>query len=209
MKKVISFLIFIILYHGTVAQSDSNYLPVRLSSFEVGVANNIAKLHWSTICYLQYANFEIQKSIDGKNFTTINTFTADKLRCLQPFNYIDSSLSNLGKVFYRINVGSIDGNFSTSAIRSVYLKEEAFNLLSVYPTIASTSLNFSLANNTDETIWAVIVNGSGKIVGKQQYKGFKGITRYQITTDNLPGGFYFLQVANGKGNSQSIKFIRQ
>lgn len=209
MKKIFSIIILIALSNIVSAQSDSNSLPVRLSSFEVGADNNIAKLHWSTICYLQYANFEIQKSVDGANFTTINSFTADRFRCQQPFDFSDSSLSNTGKVFYRINVGSIDGNFMSSAIRTVYLKEDEFDLRSVYPTMVTSVLNFTLANNTIEPVWATIINGAGAVVKKEQFQAVNGITKYVINADNLPAGFYFLKVFNGRGNLKTTKFFKK
>lgn len=209
MKKIFSFIILFVIYNEISAQGDSNYLPVRLSSFDVGVNNNIAKLHWSTICYLQYANFQIQKSADGKNFTTINTFIADKLRCRQPFNFSDSSFSNLGNVFYRINVGNIDGEFFSSAVRTVYLKEDGFNLVSIYPTTVNSSLNFSLSDNRNESFWAAIINESGAIVKKQQFQAVNGITKYIINADNLPAGVYWLQIFNRKGNSKTAKFFKQ
>lgn len=209
MKKIFSFIILFVIYNEISAQGDSNYLPVRLSSFDVGVNNNIAKLHWSTICYLQYANFQIQKSADGKNFTTINTFIADKLRCRQPFNFSDSSFSNLGNVFYRINVGNIDGDFFSSAIRTVYLKEDGFNLVSIYPTTVNSSLNFSLSDNRNESFWAAIINESGAIVKKKQFQAVNGITKYIINADNLPAGVYWLHIFNRKGNSKTAKFFKQ
>lgn len=209
MKKIISIFILIIVCEATSAQNDSNYLPVRLASFDVSAHNNIAKLHWTTICYLQYANFQIQKSADGKNFTSIHSFTADKFRCTQPFDFTDSSLSNLGNVFYRINVGNIDGQFFSSAIRTVSLKEKRFDLVSVYPKMAASSLNFSLSDNKSESFWAVIVNVSGAIVKKQQFHAVNGITKYVINTNNLPTGYYWLQVSNGNENPETSKFFKQ
>lgn len=209
MKKIFSFIILFIIYNGISAQSDSNDLPVRLSSFDVGVNKNIAKLHWSTICYLQYANFQIQKSADGKIFTTINTFTADKLRCRQPFDFSDSSFTNLGNVFYRINVGNIDGEFFSSAIRTVYLKEDGFNLISVYPAMVNSTLNFSLSDNRNESFWVSIINELGAFVKQHQFQAVNGITKYIINADNLPTGVYWLQVSNRKGNSKTAKFFKQ
>ena len=209
MKKIISIIIFITVSSGTSAQSDINYFPVRLSSFDATVYNNIAKLHWSTICYLQYANFQIQKSSDGENFTTIHSFTADKFRCTQPFDFVDSSLTYLGKVFYRINVGNIDGEFFSSAIRPVYLKEKGFDLVSVYPTMATSFLNFSLSDNKSESFWSVIINQSGAVVKKQQFQAVNGITKYTLNTNNLPSGYYWLKVVNERGGLKTAIFFKQ
>ena len=209
MKKIISIIIFIIVYNGTSAQNDSNYFPVRLESFDVSAHNNIAKLHWTTICYLQYANFQIQKSADGKNFTAIHSFTADKFRCTQPFDFVDSSLTYLGNVFYRISVGNIDGQFFSSAIRTLYLKEDGFNLVSIYPTMVASSLNFSLSDNRNESFWAAIINASGAVMKKEQFQAVSGITKYVINSNSLSSGFYWLQVYNEKGDSKNAKFFKQ
>lgn len=111
MKGIFAFFISIVICNAVAAQSDSIYFPVRLESFEVGVSNDVALLRKKTICYLQFANSQVQKSIDGKDYVTIDSFVADKLRCRQPFDYKDSSAINQGNGFYRINVGNIDGKF--------------------------------------------------------------------------------------------------
>jgi len=126
MKKALAIAILIIGCHAASAQSDSSYYTIRLSSFDVSVTNNVTKLHWKTICFLQYANFQIQKSANGTDYNTISSFTADRLRCQQPFDFTDSSSANQGNIFYRINVGNIDGTFYNSAVRRVYLKEKGF-----------------------------------------------------------------------------------
>lgn len=194
---------------SVLAQSDTDYLPVRLANFDASANTNIAKLHWSTICYLDFANFQIQKSVDGINFTTVNTFTADKFRCTQPFDFADSSLTHLGTVFYRINVGNIDGKFFYSAIRSVYLKEKSFKLTSVYPTLVSATLHFSLANDRNENFRAVIVNGAGKVVKSREFQAVNGITKYTMPTADLSHGYYWLRVLDGRGNADIGKFLKQ
>jgi hypothetical protein len=89
------------------AQNDSSIYPVSLSSLEGGVSNNYARLKWKTVCYLSFANFRIQKSLMAQTFSTINSFVADRLRCQQPFEFVDSSSYNSGNGFYRINVGDM------------------------------------------------------------------------------------------------------
>lgn len=209
MKNILIIIASILVCNKTIAQSDTDYLPVRLASFDVSADQSTAKLHWNTICYLQYANFQIQKSDDGLNFKTIHSFTADKLRCTQPFDFDDSVHSNLGNVYYRINVGNIDGEFFYSAIRSVFLKEVGFDLLPIYPTVVTKNLNFSLANNKDERFQALIVNGEGNIVRKQQFWAINGIARFKMTTHDLTSGYYWLRVITGKGKVSTQAFLKQ
>ncbi len=209
MKKIFSLLLICIVASGVNAQSDSSFFTVRLSSFNVSANNNISKLHWKTVCYLQYANFEIQKSTNGKDYTTINSFTADRLRCLQPFDFVDSSVGNQGNVFYRINVGNIDGTFYNSAVRRVFLKEKGFDLVSVYPTIVGNTINFSVTNNDVENFRALIIDQRGIILKEEKYQAPKGLSYYNFQLNNLPQGYYLLQVLNDKGEIKTAKFIKQ
>lgn len=209
MKKTFILLLICIVASGVNAQSDSSFFTVRLSSFDVSAYNNIAKLHWKTVCYLQYANFEIQRSANGTDYTTINSFTADRLRCLQPFDFADSSLSNQGNVFYRINVGNIDGTFYHSVVRSVNLQAKRFDLVNVYPTIATNVINFSVTNGENETFRAIVVDQRGSIVKEQKHQAPKGLSYYNFRVDNLPSGYYLLQVSNEKGEIKTAKFIKQ
>ncbi len=209
MKKIFAFFVSTIVCNAVIAQNDSTYFPVRLESFDVGVSNNIALLHWKTICYLQYANFQIQKSGDGKDFTTIDSFIADKLRCQQPFDFKDSASINQGNIFYRINVGNIDGKFYHSAIRHIYLKEIGFDLLDVYPTKVSLSLNFSISDDENETFSAVIINLNGSVVHKKKLQANKGVTNFNLRTENLSTGYYWLKVSNERGNMKTAKFFKQ
>jgi hypothetical protein len=209
MKKIFAFFVSTIVCNAVIAQNDSIYFPVRLESFDVGVSNNIAILNWKTICYLQYANFQIQKSADGKDFTTIDSFIADKLRCQQPFDYKDSTSINQGNIYYRINVGNIDGKFYHSAIRHLYLKEKGFDLMNVYPTLVKLSLNFSISDDENETFSAVIINGNGSVVSKEKLQAVKGINKYSFRAEKLSTGYYWLKVFNERGNTKTAKFFKQ
>ena len=209
MKKVLAISVLIIASQIASAQSDSSYYTVRLSSFDISVSNNITKLHWKTVCFLQYANFQIQKSANGKEFTTISSFTADRLRCQQPFDFTDSSSTNQGNVFYRINVGNIDGKFYNSAVRRVYLKEKGFDLIAIYPTIVTLSANFTLSSADNKTFYATIINQSGVSVKKIKLQVPKGLSYYSLQTSGLPPGCYWLQVLNEQGEVKTKKFIKE
>ncbi len=158
---------------------------------------------------MEYANFEIQRSANGTNYTTINSFTADRLRCLQPFDFADSSLSNQGNVFYRINVGNIDGTFYNSVVRRINVQRKGFDLVNVYPTIATNVINFSGTNGENETFRAMVVDQRGSIVKEQKHQAPKGLSYYNFQIGNLPSGYYFLQVLNEKGEIKTSKFIKQ
>ena len=59
------------------AQNDTSK-TVRLKTFEVYKTEMGNKLHWTVSCFISFAVFEIQRSTDAVNYTTINTFQADE-----------------------------------------------------------------------------------------------------------------------------------
>ncbi len=209
MKKIFILLSSGIISYSAYSQTDSSFFTVRLSSFDVSFHNNISKLHWKTVCFLQYANFEIQRSANGIDYSTISSFTADRLRCQQPFDFVDSLTGNPGSIFYRINVGNIDGTFYHSAIRRVSITGKGFGLVNVYPTIVSGNINFSVISSDKETFRAIILDQRGIIIKEQQNQAPKGLSNYNIQMGNLPAGYYWLQVTNDKGEVKTEKFIKQ
>jgi hypothetical protein len=209
MKKALAVAILIISCHAASAQSDSSNYTVRLSSFDISISNNITKLRWKTICFLQYANFQIQKSTNGTDYNTISSFVADRLRCQQPFDFTDSLNVNQGNIFYRINVGNIDGTFSNSAVRRVYAKEKGFDLIAFLPTIVTSSANFTLSSADNTTCYATVINQSGVSVKKIKLQVPKGVTYYSLQTTDLPRGYYWLQVFNEQREFKTARFIKQ
>lgn len=101
MKKSSALVILILGWLAASAQSDSSYYTVRLSSFDASVTNNITQLRWKTVCFLPYANFQIQKSANGTDYNTISSFTANRLRCQQPFDFMHSSSANRGRYLFQ------------------------------------------------------------------------------------------------------------
>lgn len=192
-----------------LAQVDSSYYTVRLSSFDASLNRKIVQLRFRTVCFLDFANFQIQKSANGIDYTTVNSFTADRLRCQQPFEFNDTANLWYGNIFYRINVGNIDGIFYNSQVRKLSFKNEGVARLKVFPTVVSSSLNFTISNDEAETITAAIINQSGVVVRQQKFDSVRGISNYNVGTSNLPGGFYFLQVANTEGEKSIAKFLKQ
>ncbi|MEP6617243.1 MAG: hypothetical protein ABJA57_11715, partial [Ginsengibacter sp.] len=133
MKKFLLLYTLTLLVFSIDAQTFSDSIPVRLKSFEASRTNNSNKLYWAVACFLDYAKFDIQRSGDGINFTTINSFEADKLRCRQPFTYEDRTAN--GKVFYRLKVGDLDGRDYVSKITVLISKTKGFDIASLTPTL--------------------------------------------------------------------------
>ena len=191
------------------AQSDSSYYTIRLSSFDAGVTNNKINLHWKTVCFLEYAQFQIQVSEDGFIYKTVETFTADRLRCQQPFNFTDYNGGTAGKLFYRINVGSIDGRYYHSAVRLVNKGEKDFSTLRIFPTVVSSTVTLTINNSSRGLLNIYIRDYNGAIIVSKSIPAVTGLQTIHLPAGQLHSGLYFLQVIDSQKQSLISKFIKQ
>ena len=209
MKKIILFLsgsfIFSLMLH---AQIDST-IPVRISSFNATSGDNISKLLWKTACSLDYARFEIQRSYNGNNYITINSFKADRFRCQQPFYFSDSSAEQLsGRVFYRLKVGDLDGKVYNSKTVSVVTRGEGIEINSLTPTMVAATATLSISTSKNDEAVIRIINIQGNFMNSQKIRLVKGVNNIQLNTTSLQPGKYWLQLANGKGEIKTVQFLK-
>lgn len=83
MKRFLLLPLFLLSCSILYAQADG--VPVRITAFDAGITSAKVTLTWKTVCSLEYANFKIERSVDGLHYTTLHSFTADKSRCAMPF----------------------------------------------------------------------------------------------------------------------------
>lgn len=210
MKKVV-FLsaIFVFLFSALHAQNDSSVYRVSLSSLEGGITNNYVRMKWKTVCYLSFATFQIQRSVDGVLFSTINSFVADRLRCRLPFEFVDSSSTTSAPVFYRINVGDIDGNFYHSKIIKVLNRLRDSQVLSVYPTVVNSTANIVLSSPIDDNIRMRLISSAGIIVKQYYYKVSKGVTNFSLNLSDIAKGSYWITAVQARGTQHVVAVIKQ
>ncbi len=194
---------------GLLAQDEANEYPVSLSSFEAGITNSKAVLKWKTVCYLSFAKFQIQKSYDGTNFSTIHTFSADRLRCQQPFDFTDERLSSRGNVFYRINAGDVDGNYFQSRVSKVVYNPTGNDFIAAYPNVVSSIVNIVLSVNKDSNLKLQLVNSAGMVVRQVNYKAARGISNLLMNIGGVANGKYWLISYDTQGQIHRVNIIKQ
>jgi hypothetical protein len=167
-------------------------LPIKLLSFYATLQNtNNAKLQWQIATAEDGSKYELQRSKDGINFTTIITQTGNSIET--QFNYIDYALSN-GKYYYRLQMLDRDGKitYSNIAVVNVGSKEQLF---SVYPNPIKKgeSLQINLKNITADKI--EIINTLGQVVYSKNEKQTGSISIPIVPT--LAQGIYVIKVKSG------------
>ncbi len=208
MKKIITILLAITTTFLAQSQTNNDTTPIRLSSFNAtSLTNNNIKLNWKVVCFLEFANFQVQRSTNGINYTTINMFQSDRLRCKQPFDYEDQNIN--GKIYYRINVGDKEGKFSTSKIIVVTGKSKPFEIISLSPSIITTYTQLNISSAIADKAQILITNAQGITVKQISATLNTGTNYINLELSNLAKGFYNISVHNSTANIISTRFIKQ
>lgn len=186
--------------------SENDSVPVRVSYFNAANNNNKTTLNWKVVCYLNYANFQVQRSTNGSDYTTINTFTADRVRCQSPFNLEDPLSSN--RTFYRLKVGDKDGNFSTSKVVVVLSKKKSFEINSITPNLVMNNTLLSVSSSERGTVEISVINQQGYLVKRQSMVLNKGNTDLVLDLNALLKGVYFLKIRNSASEVRIAKLLK-
>jgi len=169
-------------------------LPVDLLSFSaIAVDNKRTQLDWKTASEENNDYFEMQRSIDGRNFEAIGEESGIGTSSeIQNYKHWDEA-PFVGKNYYRLKQVDFDGNFEYSEVRVVEFKGTNNLEISVFPNPTTTYLNIEYGSSIASTEEMVLYNVAGKVI--TQFTLTNG-DRHQIDVSGYPSGTYFLQALN-------------
>jgi len=195
---------------GLYKMASENFVPVELTSFTAEVSNNKIILNWATATELNNLGFDIEQSIDNKNFTKIGFVpgfgTTSEARS---YNFAIADFS-AGVQYFRLKQLDFDG--SSTLTNSVEIEGPApnnFSLSQNYPNPfnPSTAINFTLP--IESNISVKVYNMLGEDVLEILNSGLQaGYHKLDIDGSALSSGSYFYVLeANGTNGSnfRSVK----
>lgn len=184
-------------------------LAVSMEYFKGISQNGKHLLNWKANCTSASVRFEIQRSGDGQQFTSIGTISASQARCSQPFDFSDERPLN-GTNYYRIRMTEVDGKASYSNIVLLVLKDKGADLLSLSPNPV-TNNNAVLKLQAYEKLQATlrIADFTGRILRTQTIQLIPGINQLPIDSYPLTKGVYYVSLYVSGVPPQTIRLIKQ
>ncbi len=171
-------------------------LPVSLFSFTAtkSADGKEADLRWLTATELNLSHFEIQRSADGINYSTIGRVNA--LNMTNGASYFWQDIAPLPKVnYYRLKMIDNDATFKISPVRTVRVADK--NEILVYPTVTSDLVFIQ----SEKQVTLQLINLMGVVL---QSKVVKGSATFDLS--KLPSAVYIIRADEEK---QSFKVIKQ
>ena len=207
MKKTISLLLisFSITTQSLNAQLDLAFI----SNFSGNSTNSSNHLTWTIVSNQSVSSFEIEKSIDGKDFKTIAVLTATEKFNTENYTYADTAIS-ADKIMYRLRVlirrSQNDFYSRTIFVRSKTKLDDNIRIIE-NPVRDKLFFNYNSAKVQQADI--KIYSLTGKILVNQKINSFKGnnLITIPLSSGFVPG-MYVLEI-NTDILNQTSKFVKQ
>lgn len=175
-------------------------LPVTFSSFTANKQQQTAVLSWTTVSERNNSGFNIERSLDGKEFKAIGRMEtkAEGGYSDVPLSYSYTDKNPVSGInYYRLVQEDRDGNNTFSTIRSLdFSNKSSFNC---YPN--PTEGQLTIEHNTDkqELLHFRMTDVMGRIVRQAEVYTVKGFNKTLMQLSGLTSGIYNLTVSNNTG----------
>ena len=186
-------------------------LPLKLVSFTAKRATNLIALSWITTNEINVKHFELQRSMNGVDFTSISTVAATNRQGNQAiqYGYNDNEKSALqanANVFYRLKMTDRDGAFTYSAIQAINPLTKNTQITAYPNPVKGSMVYLQLSKPSASPIVIRLEDITGRLYLKYTVNSSDfNYSSIPVNVQKLSSGSYVLKVETGK--TTSIKQI--
>jgi parallel beta-helix repeat protein len=182
-------------------------LPVELVSFGAKAAGQNAQLTWRTAQELNNDHFVVERSFDGKKFSSVGQVQGQGTTTLATnYTFTDAQVASktAGQgVYYRLRQVDTDGTASFSAVQVVSFSNIE-TTLSVSPNPASGYAAVDLSTLAEGTYQVTVRDVTGRLV----HQASKGGIEHKLPAGQWPTGIYLIQV-KGQAVIKTARLIKE
>lgn len=175
-------------------------LPIKWLSFNAVKQNSDALINWSVSDEESNHHYELQRSLNGIDFTAIATINkSGSGNGVHDYYYTDHGITGLGSpvIYYRLKQVDIDAKYSLSEIRKINLNLKT-DLITVYPNPVTNGFYVvmpGMQQGTQKNIRLMLIASSGQVVQTREISSLQAANYYfDVKGLSLAGGNYFLQI---------------
>ncbi len=176
-------------------------IPVTLGDINGRLTDNGALIEWSTYTEVASRSFDIERSVDGLTYQTIQSVaSAGNSNSVKKYSYQDLHLPSTASVlYYRLKMVDMNGKFEYSRILS--LKPALTTYIdNVFPTLLSKNdwLHVSIVSNKVQEATISIINSAGVKVATQVQPLVKGQNNFMLNGLRMANtGIYVVNIKAG------------
>ncbi|HSI91731.1 MAG TPA: T9SS type A sorting domain-containing protein, partial [Adhaeribacter sp.] len=186
-----------------------NPLPVELRSFTGKTSANGILLNWRTASEKNNDRFEVQRSVDGRNFESIGTVKGNGTsNTAHSYSFLDKN-ARTGINYYRLNQVDFDGSSARSQVIKVMAEGSAGALgVQVIPNpCLDQNCTVQLRNiDSSAPLTVELRDLTGRLIFSQQVPADQ--TSFQLPRVDSGSGIYILIATNGTHSAYQKIIIR-
>jgi hypothetical protein len=172
----------------------SSPLPLRLLDFSAKHADKIVLLSWSTANEHNTLNFDIEKSIDGIDFSFVGSVDAagesDEILYYHFTDQLDFRISSV--IYYRLRMRDRDGRFKYSKLASLPIMHQVERVSFSNPSGNTVCIQIEDSRSNETLIQ--IYNTTGALIISSTYQLQGNPSKVLVDVSELPTGLYTLVV---------------
>jgi hypothetical protein len=177
------------------------------------VADERVDLSWEVASDTEGKVFEVQRSLDGVDFTAITAIKLEPEHLAHGFTYTDATAPFNCDLHYRILQNDANGNIHYSEVLTVRLDNHGSGYLSnLHPSLLHVGqpFQFDFVQRSAKGLLDVqIVDALGRQVYAQSYESIGGENTFWVAPGNLGAGTYFVTVTgDGTRNTEKIQIVQ-
>lgn len=174
-------------------------LPATGVNLSAALNGNDVLLKWKTQTEVNSSHFEIERSTDGRNFSTVAMKNAAG-NSVTEVNYdmVDPNM-NASAYYYRLKLVDADARFSYSNIAMVRKAAGDIKTVRMFPNPATSQVNLEFANAKGNYVVSVY-NQAGQEVITQRTAISYGVQYVSINRNTLASGNYVVRVRSTENN---------
>ncbi|MEM6769380.1 MAG: T9SS type A sorting domain-containing protein, partial [Bacteroidota bacterium] len=179
-----------------ISSADLLILPVELLSFSVASTGKHLRLSWTTATESNNSHFEVQRSLNGTNFTAIGTVAgAGSSTVENSYSFTDEQAVAGQTYFYRLAQVDFDGTRSYSKIKTGSISPLADSGVSVYPNPATSTLTVVLPAEGAGKRRVELVNAVGQTV-LSLWQAPNATGNVELDVRNVAPGLFTVKVSD-------------
>lgn len=174
-------------------------LPLTMENFDLKEEAGKARLNWSVVNAVNHAYFDVDRSLDGRNFEHIFTDNRNiSSGASQTFEFTDKDVPVNTVVYYRIKQVDNDGSFHYSETKSIKVNVKG-SQVSIYPIPVIDKLTIEYVSDKAGNITINMIDAMGRKMISEKRTVSAGKNILKLDVQKLGKGNYTLDL-NGLTN---------
>jgi hypothetical protein len=189
---------------------NNNPLPVTLLQFNATLQSKDVLLNWATAAELNNRGFEVERSVDGKEFQNIGFVEGkNNSNSRADYQFNDASaLAHSQVLYYRLKQLDFDGKYTYSDMVRVQSGNAVLNGVSVSPNPFSVNAQVQLSTLFNGAAHITISDVQGRVVLNEVHEVVAGNNAINLQNmESLKQGVYFMRVSVG-GENMVVKMVK-